>query len=81
MRNILLSIIIPCYNEERNIRLGALENVAHYLDKKKWDYEVVLVDDGSIDESVTLINQFLLEHTKFKLLKRPHHGKAGAVTN
>jgi len=81
MRNILLSIIIPCYNEERNIRLGALENVAHYLDKKKWDYEVVLVDDGSIDESVTLINQFLLEHTKFKLLKRPHQGKAGAVTN
>lgn len=81
MKNIYLSVVIPCYNEERNIRLGALENVAHYLDKKKLDYEAILVDDGSTDESGILISQFLKEHAKFKLLKRNHQGKAGAVAS
>lgn len=75
-----ISIVIPCYNEERNIRLGALENVAHFLSKKKWDYEVVLVDDGSTDESCELIKLFIEDHTNFRLLKINHQGKAAAVT-
>ena len=29
-----LSIIIPCYNEERNLRLGVLEKVYDYLEKR-----------------------------------------------
>lgn len=81
MKNISLSIIIPCYNEERNIRLGALENVAHFLKKKSFSYEVILVDDGSCDESVNLINDFISEHKEFTLLTCKHQGKAAAVTS
>lgn len=81
MKNIYLSVVIPCYNEERNIRLGALENVAHYLDKKKWQYEVIIVDDGSTDESSYLVKQFIRDHPKFKLLQCSHEGKAGALIN
>lgn len=79
MEKIHLSVIIPCYNEERNIRLGALENVAHFLEKKKYYYEMILVDDGSTDESVKLIIKFIKEHPKLKLLQRVHQGKAAAV--
>lgn len=79
MGKIFLSIVIPCYNEERNLRLGALENVAHFLAKKNYSYEVIIVDDGSTDESRKLINEFLSDHQNFRLLSRPHKGKAGTV--
>lgn len=74
-----LSIVIPCYNEERNIRLGALENVAHYLEKRKINYEVIIVDDGSTDESQMLIEKFISDHHKFRLLRKQHQGKAATV--
>lgn len=79
MENIHLSVVIPCFNEERNLRLGALENVAHFLAKRNDNYEVIIVDDGSTDESRKLIAQFLLDHPKFKLLAKFHKGKAGTV--
>lgn len=75
-----VSIVIPCYNEERNIRLGALENVAHFLKKKNYSYEVLLVDDGSSDESRKLISLFIKDHPRFRLLNRQHQGKAASVT-
>ena len=79
MKNLYLSVVIPCYNEERNIRLGALENVAHYLNKQKFNWEVLIVDDGSQDESPDLIRKFIAEHPNFKLLTIKHQGKAAAV--
>lgn len=75
-----LSIIIPCYNEERNIRLGALEKVAHYLEKQSYTWECTIVDDGSRDDSIDLIESFCLDHKRFSLLRRRHQGKAAAVT-
>ncbi len=77
---IYLSVIIPCYNEEKNIRLGALEKVAHFLNSKKFRWEVILVDDGSTDESIELIKKFILEHRNFRPLFLNHSGKAAAVT-
>ena len=77
---IYLSVIIPCYNEQRNIRLGALENVSHFLRKKKWLYEVILVDDGSSDDSVLLMTEFIKDHKNFRLVRKRHQGKAAAVT-
>lgn len=79
MKNIYLSIVIPCYNEERNLRLGALEKVAHFLAKKKFPWEVIIVDDGSSDSSVDLIDNFIKEHEHFRLVKNPHQGKAATV--
>ncbi|OGG00523.1 hypothetical protein A2Y99_03745, partial [Candidatus Gottesmanbacteria bacterium RBG_13_37_7] len=76
----LLSIVIPCYNEERNIRLGALENVAHFMNKKKYPWEVIIVDDGSTDGSISLIDLYLKEHKHFKKILLSHGGKAAAVT-
>jgi len=80
MGKVFLSVIIPCYNEERNLRLGALENVAHFLSKKNYTYEVLLVDDGSTDDSRKLISSFISDHPNFNLLAKPHRGKAATVT-
>ncbi|OGG02332.1 hypothetical protein A2W14_03925 [Candidatus Gottesmanbacteria bacterium RBG_16_37_8] len=79
MTEIYLSVVIPCYNEERNIRLGALENVSSYLNRQKYNWEVILVDDGSTDDSHKLLLKFVKDKKKFKLLRKKHQGKAAAV--
>ena len=74
-----LSIVIPCFNEARNLRLGALTQVAYFLYKKKYTWEVIIVDDGSNDDSIHLIEEFLKRNPNFRLMKNPHQGKAATV--
>ena len=51
-----LSLVIPCYNEAPHLResVAALREV---LDASRWDYEIVLVDDGSSDGTRPLIEE------------------------
>ncbi len=80
MKSTYLSVVIPSYDEMANLRKGVLDKVAHFLDKKKFEYEVLIVDDGSTDGSIEFVEEFIREHIHFKLIKNPHLGKAGAVT-
>jgi dolichyl-phosphate beta-glucosyltransferase len=74
-----VSIVVPCYNEGENLRAGVLDRVAAYVEAHDYCREVLIVDDGSEDESVTLIEAFIRDHPRIRLLKEPHRGKAGAV--
>lgn len=76
----MLSVVIPSYNEMANLRKGTLDRVQKYLDKKKFDYEVIVVDDGSNDGSLEFVKNFAKESKEFKLIQNSHTGKAGAVT-
>lgn len=76
-----ISVVIPCYNEEQNIRLGALDKVFHYMERQKYTWEVLIVDDGSSDQSVSLIQEFVNENKNFSLLKEKHKGKAATVVS
>lgn len=80
MQKILLSIIIPSYNEMSNLRKGTLEKIKHYLNKNKYNYEVIVVDDGSDDGSCDFVRKFAKENTGFNFIENEHTGKAGAVT-
>ena len=49
----VLSIIIPCYNEE--LRLGlTLEEIAAYVSERVGETEVIVVDDGSTDRTAEI---------------------------
>jgi dolichyl-phosphate beta-glucosyltransferase len=49
-----LSIVIPAYNEEK--RIGkTLERIREYLKKRKFDYEIIVVDDGSKDKTSEVV--------------------------
>ncbi|QQG41072.1 MAG: glycosyltransferase [Candidatus Levyibacteriota bacterium] len=76
-----ISVVIPSYDEMANLQKGVLDKVAHFLDKKKYSYEVIIVDDGSTDGSVVFVQEFVKENPCFKLIKNQHAGKAGAVTS
>ena len=74
-----LSVVIPAYNEVKNIKVGVLEEVWKYLKEQKYSWEVVLADDGSTDNTLLLLKEFARKHTGFKVLAEPHRGKAGTV--
>jgi len=80
VKEVYLSVVIPCYDEMANLQKGVLLKVKAFLDNQKYHYEVVIVDDGSRDGSIEYIEDFLKKHHEFLLIKNPHMGKAGAVT-
>lgn len=80
MNKFLLSVVIPSYNEMANLQKGILDKVLTYLSRQKYDYEVIVVDDGSTDGSREFVQKFAGENKKIRLIEGKHSGKAGAVT-
>lgn len=74
-----LSIIIPAYNEVKNFKRGALEEVDRYINIKEFPSEVIVVDDGSIDSTADLIEKWIKAKKNWKLIRNPHKGKALTV--
>lgn len=80
VKDFLLSVVIPSYNEMANLQKGTLDKVLTYLSRQKYDYEVIVVDDGSTDGSREFVQKFAGENKKIRLIEGEHSGKAGAVT-
>lgn len=74
-----LSVVIPAYNEEYNLKKGVLLFVYKYLSKQKYSWEVLIVDDGSTDSTVKIARDFAENHANFSVLEEPHRGKGGTV--
>jgi glycosyltransferase involved in cell wall biosynthesis len=75
-----LSVVMPAYNEEYNLRTGVLDSVFDYLTEQKYSWEILFADDGSTDNTAKLAEEFGRKHKNFFVLKEPHRGKAGTVT-
>ena len=63
--NILISIILPCYNSEKYIH-NAIESV---LNQTYNNWELIIVDDYSIDNTVKLIDKYYTKDNRIKLVK------------
>lgn len=74
-----LAVVIPCYNEEKNLKKGVLDQVEKYLRKQDFVSKVIVSDDGSTDKSREIVEKFAKYHPRFKLLKNKHAGKPYAV--
>lgn len=74
-----LSVIIPSYNEVVNIKRNVLDEVYNYLKKQSYDFEIILSDDGSTDDSTQLLGEFAKKYPEVQLLINKHAGKAPAV--
>ena len=73
------SVVIPAYNEEKNLKKGVLDQVRDYLKKNRFEHEVLVVDDGSTDSTKEIIKKYISKYKEFKLIESFHGGKAIAV--
>ncbi len=74
-----LSIIIPAYNEERRLRVY-LEKVLTYLRSTPFQSEVIVVNDGSTDDTSRVVKFFQSPSIQLKLIELPtNRGKGYAV--
>ena len=74
-----VSIIIPCYNEERNLKRGVLDEVRQHIANRDYLWEVIVVNDESTDNSRSLVEHFVKNTVNFSLFDIPHGGKPRAV--
>jgi len=74
MDNPLVSIIVPCYNQSKYIR-ETLNSII-YQTYKNW--ECIIVNDGSTDNSESVIFQTIKEDNRFKYIKTPNLGVVSA---
>lgn len=78
----LLSVIAPCYNEETVIELFQREVQAELekLDKDKYDYELIFVNDGSKDRTLELLVEMAGKDTRIKYISFSRNfGKEAAM--
>lgn len=79
MKKIYLSVIIPAYNESENFSRGTLNQVYAYLKGQKYLWEMILVNDGSSDNTLELLNKFSLSVPNVRVINNPHQGKAATI--
>lgn len=78
-KNIYLSIIIPMFNEEKNISL-LYNSLKRVLNKLKKSYEIIFVDDGSIDNSFNILEKIQKKDKTIHIIKfRKNFGQTAAM--
>lgn len=69
-----ITIIVPAYNEEKNILAGSLERIRNWILLQEDAIELLIVDDGSTDHTASLASEY------GRVISIPHGGKAAAIT-
>jgi len=76
-----LSIILSNYNEHANLKRGVLDEMNSFLSTVRFDWEVIINDDGSTDGGDVIIKNFVKTHSNFRLIRGQHGGKAAGIWN
>ncbi len=78
----LLSVIVPCYNEEENVRdfYDELCRNADFFHEKQIEFEIIYVDDGSRDQTVSEVKKLHEEDGRVRLISFSRNfGKEAAI--
>lgn len=79
MAKIKLSVVVPCFNEEKRFKEG-FAHYYSYLKKQKYSWELILVNDGSVDKTLTLMQDARKVDSNVKIVSySPNHGKGYAI--
>ena len=74
-----LSVVVPAYNEAANFNRGSLAGVYGFLKERSYSFELILVDDGSEDATLSMFRQFAEGKPEVKVIPAPHRGKGPTV--
>ena len=75
---ISLSVVIPAFNEERRLQ-ATLAELSAWLGGTGWDWDILVVDDGSTDGTAAVVEAVGRRDERIALRREPHRGKGGAV--
>lgn len=79
MEKIDLSIIIPAYNEEKTIT-DTIRQLYDFLKATDLKFEIIVVDDGSVDSTATKVKEFAMSRSMVKLVSyKKNMGKGEAI--
>ena len=73
-----LSVIIPAYNEEKRLS-KTLEEIDKYLSKQNYDYEILVVNDGSKDKTAQVIRDRVSVIQNLRLIDNKKNNGKGYV--
>jgi dolichol-phosphate mannosyltransferase len=74
-----ISILIPIFNESENIPL-LYSSLLSTLNNQNYEFEIILVNDGSTDNSMQVLNQIALEDNRIKVIHfRRNYGQTAAL--
>ena len=73
-----LTVVIPAYNESARLP-GTLATARAYLDRQSYAYELIVVDDGSDDDTATLAESLFAGDSRARVIRNAHMGKGAAV--
>src|SRR6266849_963893 len=62
-----LSVVFPVYNEEENLPV-LLEEITRVLEDTGWSFEMVAVDDGSVDRSLSVLRDLRGKYPNLRVL-------------
>src|SRR5438067_5602099 len=81
MKAMSYSIVIPAYNESQRIT-PTLDRVLVYIAEQGWTAEVVVVNDGSRDNTAEIVRSYAAQHPIVRLVENPgNRGKGYSVRN
>ncbi len=75
-----ISVVIPVFNEEENIKL-LYPKLKHVLDNLGKNYEIIFINDGSTDKTPALLHRICEEDRKVKgIIFRRNFGQTAAIS-
>ncbi len=79
MAEIDFSCVIPAYNEEKCVR-AVLEEIFQTLNRKNFNYEVIVIDNGSVDKTTEILDDVKKSVPQLKVVRLdPNRGYGGAI--
>jgi len=73
----MISVIIPCYNEEKIIS-NSIQRIYNFFEEKQYIFEVVVINNASTDNTLEILNE-INKNYQINILNENKKGKGNAI--
>jgi polyisoprenyl-phosphate glycosyltransferase len=73
-----VTVVLPCFNEQQHV-IAEVDRIIRSMDASGWHYELLVIDDGSTDHTLELLQQARLRYPHMRLLAFHRNGGSGTA--